>query len=243
MEFPLSFIEIIAAFGIVLIGAVLQGSVGFGMGPFCAPLLVLLNPEFIPGPLLLTALFLTSLMFFREKHAVKMHEIKWAVIGRIGGSVLGAFILTLIPRDSLSLFFGIMILLAVLILISGLRPALTTKNLIGTGVLSGFMGTAASIGGAPIALLYQHKKGPRIRGTLSGIFIVGTIIAVLSLLVVGKFGVKELLFASVMIPAVIIGFFISNRTFPILDRGFMRPVILVISIITSAFIIIRAIWF
>lgn len=242
MEFPLSFIEIIVAFGIVVIGAVLQGSVGFGMGPFCAPLLILLNPEFIPGPLLLTALFLTVLMFHREKHAVKMQEVKWAVVGRVGGSVLGAFILTLIPRDSLSLFFGIMILLAVIILISGLRPALTIKNLIGTGMLSGFMGTAAAIGGAPIALLYQHKKGPQIRGTLSGIFIVGTIIAVLSLLVVGKFRVNELLFAMVMIPAVILGFFISNKTFPLLDQGFMRPVILVISIGTSVFIIVKSLF-
>ncbi len=243
MEFPLSLIEIAIAFGIIIIGAVLQGSIGFGLGPFCAPLLVLLNPEFIPGPLLLTALFLTLLMFQREKHFVKINEIKWAVVGRVVGTILGALVLTLISRESLSLFFGIMILLAVLILISGVRPSLTTGNLIGTGMLSGFMGTTASIGGPPLALLYQNKKGPQIRGTLSGIFIVGTIIAIVSLLVIGKFGVKELLFASVMIPGVVIGFFISNHTLPILDRGFMKPVILVISAISSVFIIVKSIFF
>ena len=243
MEFPLSLTEVIIALVIVIIGGILQGSIGFGLGPFCAPLLVLVNPALIPGPLLMIALALTLLMFQREKHAVKVGEIKWAVAGRVLGSILGAFMLTLISKDFLTLFFGFIMLMAALILISGMHPALTIKSLIGAGVLSGFMGTTASIGGPPMALLYQRKEGPRIRGTLSGVFIIGTIIAILSLLVIGKFGLQEFWLAVILIPGVVIGFFISNRTAPILDRGFMRPVILTVSLISSLFIIIKSLCF
>ena len=52
MELPVSTQEALFAFGLVIFGAALQGSIGFGLGPLCAPILILINPVFIPGPLL-----------------------------------------------------------------------------------------------------------------------------------------------------------------------------------------------
>jgi len=51
MEFPLDITSVILAFFIVTPGSMLQGSVGFGLGLVCVPLLVLIDPVFIPGPL------------------------------------------------------------------------------------------------------------------------------------------------------------------------------------------------
>ena len=239
MEISFSFYEILLAIIIVVIGSILQGSIGFGLGPFCVPLLLLINPMFIPGPLLLAALVLTILMFKREKHAVHINEIKWAVIGRIIGTIIGATLLTIISNNHLSLLFASVILFSLLISVSGVRLKLSNLNLISVGIISGFMGTTTSIGGPPMGLLYQDKSGPRIRGTLSGIFMIGTIIALLSLIIIGKFHFNELFVSFALIPGIIIGYYFSRFSTKLMDKGYIRPAILTVSGFTSIFIILR----
>lgn len=239
MEIQLGIFEISLAICIVILGSILQGSVGFGLGPFSVPLLLLINPVFIPGPLLLAAVVLTILMFRREKHAVHIKEIKWAVVGRLLGTIMGATVLTIISKSHLSLLFATIILLSLLISISGIKLNLSNRNLIFVGVISGFMGTTTSIGGPPMGLLYQHKSGPRIRGTLSGIFMIGTAIAIISLIIINKFGVIELQAALILTPGIIIGYFLSRFTKRILDKGFIRPAVLIASSIAALFLIIN----
>ncbi|MBS3817887.1 sulfite exporter TauE/SafE family protein [bacterium] len=241
MEFPLTVIDSLLAFGIAFLGSTLQGSVGFGLGLIGVPLLVLINPIFVPGPLLLSALTLTLLICYREHQSIDVKGIQWAIPGRIVGSVLGAALLTLIPRENLSLLFGGMVLLAIGISLMGWEVPLTSLNLFGAGTVSGFMGTTSSIGGAPIALIYQREKGSRLRGTLSGIFVFGTIISILSLVVIGHFGLQEMLIAVVLIPGVILGFFLSSQTAKILDKGFTRPAVLIASALSGSVVIIRSI--
>ncbi len=129
MQLPLSTTEIILAISIITIGVTIQGSIGFGLGPFGVPLLLLIDPVFIPGPLLFSAFFLNLLMLRRENHAVKLDEIKWALFGRIIGSILAVFVLKIIAKDVLSLFFAVMVLVACGISISGLKIYINKLNL------------------------------------------------------------------------------------------------------------------
>ena len=55
----------------------------------------------------------------------------------------------------MTLLFGGLILLGVCLSLSGLRLPPIRGVLVGAGALSGVMGTVASIGGPPMALLYQ----------------------------------------------------------------------------------------
>ena len=239
MDFPLTLSESILAFGFVTIGSILQGSIGFGLGPFAVPLLVLVNPIFVPGPLLFSALFLTGLIYHREKHAVKHAEITWALAGRLLGSVSGALVLRFVPKENLSLFFGCVVLIGLGIFISGLHVRVTPWNLFGAGTLSGFMGTSAAIGGPPLALLYHKKEGSRLRGTLSAVFLIGLFFAIGSLIIIGRFGIREILTALVLIPGIVIGFIISRHTVKFLDQGFIRPAILIISGLSAGVLIAR----
>jgi len=241
MDFPINLFDSIIACCIAAVGATLQGSIGFGLGLIAVPLLVLINPIFIPGPLLLAALSLTLLLSYREHQAIHIKGVKWAIPGRIVGSVIGACLLTAIPRGNLSVMFGIMVLLAVAISIIGVDLPLTSLNLFGAAIFSGFMGTTSAIGGAPMALVYQRQEGPRIRGTLSAIFVFGTIIALISLAFIGHFGLKEIQVALVLLPGTIIGFSLSRWTAQILDRGFIRPAVLAASAVSGIIVIIRSI--
>ncbi|MFC2158594.1 hypothetical protein ACFLT9_12225 [Acidobacteriota bacterium] len=109
---------------------------------------------------------------------------------------------------------------------------------ISRSILSGLMGTTAAIGGAPIGLIYQGQKGPQIRGTLSAIFALGTIISIASLICIRRFGVEEIKMALILLPGIILGFFLSRYTAPLLDRGLTRPAILFVSGVAGIAVII-----
>ncbi len=176
------------AFGVSVAGAILQGSVGFGLGLIGVPLLVLIDPIFVPGPLLMAAFLLNLLMSYRERTSIELKSVKWAIPGRFFGALLGASLLTAVPKDKISILFGAMVLLASGISFTGLDLMPSSRNVLIAGTFSGFMGTTSAIGGPPIALVFQKHGGPGIRSTLSVVFAVGTIISIASLIVIGRFG-------------------------------------------------------
>lgn len=235
----MNIISVLMAIGIALLGAILQGSVGFGLGLLGVPLLVLIDPVFIPGPLLLAAFLLNLLMSRRERTSIDFGSVKWAVPGRILGAILGAGILTLIPQGRLSVLFSLMVLVAVGISFTGWEVSPSPWNVFSAGTFSGFMGTTSAIGGPPMALVFQRQKGSRIRGTLSVIFAIGTVISMLSLVVIGRFGLEEIQAAFVLFPGIILGFFLSHQTAKILDRGFIRIAVLVTSAASGFFALLR----
>ncbi len=229
MDLELSLLQIILAIIIVIAGTIAQGAVGFGLGPLSVPLLVLVDPVFVPGPVLANALLLTLLMFKREISDVDYFGMKWAVVGRLIGSVLAGIFLAFLPREALKLYFAIAIFIAVGISWIGITLPLKRSTLVGTGTISGFMGTSVSIGGPLMALIYQNMSGAKIRSTLSGIFAIGTLFALISLMIVGYFGEREVYASIIILPGIIVGFILSRHAVKLLDQGFMKPAILSLS--------------
>ncbi len=224
---------------IVCIGSMIQGSVGIGLGFVAVPLLVLLDPRFVPGPLLLAALFLTLLVSFREYRSIDTKGIKWASLGRLIGTLFATYLLTILPRQHLGMLFAGIIIIAVVLSISGFKLSVNPRSLVGTGALSGFMGTTAAIGGVPLALLYQRYQGPQLRGTLSGIFVIGTIISLIFLGLIGHFGVLEIQLAMVLLPGILLGFLISGKTARLLDEEWIRPTVLILASLSAVAVILK----
>lgn len=239
MIFGLSPIDYALSLLVISIGTLLQGSVGFGLGLLSVPILLLIEPTFIPGPLLLIAFFLNILMFMRERESIDLKGLKWTIPGRLIGTIIGASILTFVPEDIIGLLFGSLILLAVVLSVSGLQLPFTPRNQLGVGTLSGFMATTTAVGGPPLALLYQNASGKRLRGTLSAIFLIGTFFAILSLILIKKLGLNEVVLSLGALPAVVVGFYLSGKTTQYLDRGFIRPAVLIISTASALVVIIK----
>jgi uncharacterized membrane protein YfcA len=235
----LFWIEILLANLAVVLGATLQGSIGFGLGFVGAPLLMLINPAFIPGPLLLNAVVLTLLLTHRERHSIDFSEIKWAVMGRLVGVVAAAVVVASISTDGLSLILGILVLVLVALSLSGLHFAPNWRSLIVAGTLSGFSGTIASVGAPPMAIVYQNETGPRIRGTLSAFFVIGTVMSLCALIVVGRLGMSELFIALRMLPGLLIGFLVSRRMAVVLDRGYTQYAVLVLAAAGGLLLVLR----
>ncbi len=232
-------LQIVAVSTAVALGAAVQGSVGFGLSLVAVPILALIEPRLLPGPLLCVAIVLTLLLTHRERRSIDFFGVTWGLAGRIPGAVIGAAALTVMPRDQISLMFGLLVLAAVVISLLQIRVRPTAPGLVAAGLLSGFMGTTAAVGGPPIALLLQHKPGAELRATLSGFFLVGASVSLLALVAIGRFGLPELWLALTLLPAILVGFWASRYTARILDRGYTRTVVLAMSSAAAVAVILR----
>ena len=73
----------------------------------------------------------------------------------------------------------------------------------------------------------------------TGIFIVGTLASLLALATIGRMGFDELIVALSLLPALVIGFRVSRYGARFLDRGYIRPAILIVSGTAAVIIISR----
>jgi len=98
----ITLVQILIANLVVLVGACLQGVAGYGIGTLSAPLLFLVNPVLIPGPLVMNATLLNLLMLVRHRMGVSVREVRLAVGGRVLGTILAAGTLVVISPRGLS---------------------------------------------------------------------------------------------------------------------------------------------
>lgn len=237
--FPLTLVDALIVCIIMTIGAVVHGSIGFGLALIVVPLLILINPIMVPGPVIFSVLILSIMISYKNRVFIDFSGLKAALVGRIPGAVAGATVVAVLPPTILSITLGGIVMVAVIISIIGIRFQATVLNLFFAGTLSGFMSSTTSMGGPPMAMIYQHESAKRLRGTLGGFLIVGTIISLIVLHFAGKFGWVELMASITLLPGIFLGFLISLHTSRALDNKYMRPAILTFSAATAMIVIIK----
>jgi uncharacterized membrane protein YfcA len=210
----------------VAVAACAQGALGFGLGLLAAPVLALVDPRFVPGPLLIVALVLTVMVAIRERGRLDVRGVKWAVIGRVPGSLLGVLAVVLLPHDVLLVVFAVLVLAAVALSIVGWDIQPEPGTLFAAGATSGLMGSITSIGGPPMAIVYQHRTGPELRATLAVFFVFGSFLSIVLLSIAGEIVLADVGRAAVLLPPVFVGYLSSRYFGRWLDRGSMRPVLL-----------------
>ncbi len=238
----MSTLEFVLGLLVFTTGCTIQGVLGFGAGLFAVPILALVAPDFVPGPVLMVNPLLCALFAWREHGAIDRTALRWALLGRVPGVLLGAWALTAVSEDGLGLLFGVLLLVGVGLKVTGLHAARTPWTLMGAGSLSGFMGTSVAVGGPPIALVLDGSSGPELRATLNAFFFVGTTISLVVLAVAGEFGVSDLLLALCLVPPVLIGVVLSNRLRPVLDRGWLAPAVYVLSGSFAVLLLLRSLF-
>lgn len=218
---------------VMILAAGLQGSFGFGSGLLANPILALIDPGFIGVPMLICAVFLSIMVIVRERGTIELKGIGWAIVGRVLGTAAGAWLLTRMSQDTLTIVFSGMVLLGVLITVAKTSISVTRGSLLSMSVLSGIMGTVASIGGPPVALLFQRVRGCEMRPTLAMLLMTGNLISITGLGIIGRFGYAELVMGLVLIPGMVLGFFFSSRLLQRIAPATLRAGVLTISTISA----------
>ncbi len=235
MNAPQVFIAIL----IVAAGSLLQGVTGLGLNLFAAPILIMLQPRLIPGPILAGALLLTVMMVLRDHTGIDLRGIGWMAAGMLPGTVLASFLLPLIPHKTLALLLGSLVLAGVLASLAGLHFPPKRWVLFLAGFISGLAGTLASIGGPPVALVNQDMEPTKLRATLSGYFILSGITSLVALVPAGRMGTIEASLALGLFPGVIMGFLGSSLFINRLRGSATRYVLLALSALSALILIVQ----
>jgi len=223
----------------VAAGCFVQGGAGLGAALLAAPVVLLVEPDLVPGPLILALSTMTIGMTYRNRHHLDLSGLWWAVAGRLPGTALGAVAVAVMPAAGLDIGFGVMILVLVVASLTGVHVPPTPSNQLLAGGLSGLSGTATSVGGPPMALLLQNELGPRLRANLAAFFAIGTLTSIGGLVAVGEFGLRELRAGALLAIPAMGGFWISGSVARFLDAGRTRHAVLVISAASSLVVLGR----
>ncbi|NUO98080.1 MAG: sulfite exporter TauE/SafE family protein [Nonomuraea sp.] len=213
----------------VFVGAIVQGSVGFGLGLVAAPVLTMLDPSVMPGAIQVVNMSLPLFTLAAEWRRVDWRGLGFAVLGRVPGSAIGALVVVYVSVQALGVLVGTMVLLAVAVTARTVTVPRNGATITGAGFLSGITGTATGIGGPPIALVYQSAKGPQIRATLAMFFFLSAAQSMVILAAVGHLPARALATGATLLVPMILGFLVSGPLRRYLDGGKVRVAVLVVA--------------
>jgi uncharacterized membrane protein YfcA len=230
---------LVIAIMIVAAGSALQAATGMGMALFAAPLLALIDPAFVPGPVLCAVMGLSAAVAWRERAFIDRRILFVALLGFSAGCAIGAILVAVLVGRDLGQVFAVLILAAVFLSVAGLRIRISRLALLIGGAASGILGTMAGVQGPPIALVLQHEEPNRLRATLCAFFASGSLVSLTALAAAGVFDIGKLWLGLELMPGVALGFATAPVFARRIERRQARAAVLVISTLSALALLLR----
>ena len=235
-------VEFTASVAVVMFAAAVQGTIGLGFNIVAVPVMSLINPVLAPVPQLILSLPQSLGAVARERTGVDRNGVFWILLGRLPGAALGVWLLAVATDRALDAVIGSLVLVAVIILASGIKFARNRAVEFGTGVFAGVSSYVSAIGGPPVALLYSEDEGPTIRATLGLIFLVGASLTLVVRTVAGDITWNEVVVGLALIPAAGVGFALSSWLKERVAPSQLRAAILAVSSVAAIALLGRALF-
>jgi uncharacterized membrane protein YfcA len=225
---------------VTMLGAYVQAVVGLGLGLLGAPVIALVEPSLVPVLTLWLALLISGLNLLGEHEHVDWRSTAWSLPARVPGTAIGAWLVATFTEQQIGVALAVMVLLAVALSVHTVEVPVTPVTLATAGLVAGATGTATSIGGPPIALLYQRTEPRVARATMSVFFFVGVILSLVGLAVSGSLGREPSLLALALAPGVVVGYVVGRRTRGMVDQGVFRWAVLVVCTLSALALLARS---
>jgi uncharacterized protein len=239
LDHPLEPLTAALAIAIMAMGSAFQASVGIGLALFAVPLLALVDQSFIPGPMLLAGVILAFMTAYRERAAIDVPALRSSLVGLVIGTIAGAGALRFASGPTLGKTFGVLVLLAVFLSVTGYRFTATRRSLMIAGGAAGIMGAMVGIHGPPISLVFQNAEPRVARAMLGAFFSVAYLGAVAALAAFGLFGVPQIVRAGILIPGVVVGLIVAPHAAPYIDGARLRLIILGVAATSALVLLVR----
>lgn len=181
----LSVLGVVAVGVAALAAGAVQSSLGFGAAFVLVPVLAIAAPEVLPGAIIVAVVPLSMAMIGVRHAGLDVAAVGRVTLGRLPGIVAGGALVGALTTRSLTVAIAVLLLAAVVTSAAGVEVAVTRRSEVLAGAVSGLTGTAAGLGGPPLALLYRGEAGDRLRPTLAGVWLVGSLPALASLAAFG----------------------------------------------------------
>ena len=226
----------------VLTGATVQGTVGLGLGLIAAPVTALVAPGLVPELLLWLAFVMACQTLVTEYRGTDWRGLAWALPPRVLGTALGVWVVALASDQVIGIAVGAMVLLSVLLTVHTVTLPVNRMTLPVAGLVSGVTGTATSIGGPPLAILYQHHAPRVLRPTLAAYFAAGAALSLVGLGATGQLRLDVLLLALLLCPLLLVGILLSVPIRGRLPQAAVRTGVLVVCAASALALLLRSIF-
>lgn len=224
----------------LVVGAAVQGLVGLGLGLVAAPVTMLLEPALMPDLLLWLAMLYPLVTLTREHDDIDWRGLAWSVCARVPGTVVGVYLLTIFSNRTLGIAVALMVLVSVATTAKSVVVPVNRSSLVTAGFASGVTGTATSIGGPPLAILYQHRSAEQIRSTLAVYFVVGAALSLVGLAVGGGLEESTFVLAMALAPFLLVGLVMTRVLRGLVPRERVRVAVLVVCAASALVLLLRS---
>jgi uncharacterized membrane protein YfcA len=224
----------------VLCGAVVQGSVGFGIVVVAAPFVIWLAPGLMPGSMLVCGFAMPLMQLATRWGDIDWPNLRAALGGRLLLTPLGVWVVAISSPRLIAGLVGLLVL--VVAVASAYAPAFEARprNIFVAGMLTGISGTSAAVGGPFVAMTLQHEDPGAIRATLAAFFTVGSFASLTGLAVAHELPAEQLVWGAIFVPFLAAGYVLSGPVVRRLDDGRLRSGMLVFCVLAGLLIILRA---
>jgi uncharacterized membrane protein YfcA len=237
----LSWQVLLALGAVATLGGFVQSVVGLGMGLLAAPVVGLLAPSLVPALPLWLALLISGMMLAGERAHIDWGALAWALPARVPGTVVGAWLVVRFSEQQIGMALALMTLVAVAVAARATHVPVTPATLVVAGLTAGITGTATSIGGPSIALLFQREAPAVMRATLSVFFFGGVILSLSGLALSGSLGEQSWQAALLLAPGVVIGMMLGRAARDRLPRDTFRAGVLVVCTASALALLVRSV--
>jgi uncharacterized membrane protein YfcA len=234
---PTTYAVIAAA---VVVGSTVQSAVGLGVGLVAAPVTALLEPALMPGALLMVALLMPCLTLIHDHHDIDWPGLGWSLPARLPGTLVGVWVVGALSDRELGIAIGLVVLVAVAVTWRAVTVPVNRATLSAAGFASGITGTATSIGGPPIAIVYQHRPARQIRTTMAVYFLIGASLSLVALAVSGDLTGDQGLAAAELLPFLALGAVLGALARRSIPAHVVRPAVLVVSSASAVVLLVRS---
>lgn len=223
---------------VFFIASFVQGFSGFGFALISIPLLTIFIDikEIVPlGALcgLITNIYL----LIKLKQHIELKSIMSLVVPSIAGIPLGTVFLNFVESEILKMLLGFVVLVFVFINLISFRKKISISSFWSypAGFFSGFFGGALNTNGPPVIiyLTLRNYNKDDFRATISGFFLLNTLMIIFSHVIIGITTTSTLISFFPIVPILIIGIFLGNSLNKKINIDIFKKVVLLLLLVIS----------
>jgi len=177
--------ELLIGGAIIFLGALVQGTVGFGLALTTVPILLLVLPHQMIPPVLVVVGVVNNLFVLADTwRSIRFKEIVPLIIGGVICLPIGAWLLKNLDFSLFKIGVGVIVLTAAVAMLRGWKLKLRPDwwRIAPVGMLSGILGGATALSGPPVILYFAGKDEDKqsFRGNLIAYFTLLNIASVIT---------------------------------------------------------------
>ena len=220
---PLEILVVVVA---VVAGSMVQATAGVGITLVAAPVLLAVDPAFVPLPLILGGAVVGIRNVTMEFAGFDARRWRRCLLGAPVGLVLGELALANLSERGLTAAIGLLVVISVGAMASGWQPRRRSWTSVLAGLLVAFSLRVAALPGPPYAILHHDDPPEVLRPNISALVLVLSGTISIRLLVGGEVTGADLGRVALVMGSALVGLLLAPPLRRWVDSGWFRPALL-----------------